>query len=436
MVFDSLLSLIGRSSKKEVVKTTSPSTVARHKVEKKKIPVSKLAKGMTVVELDRPWTEVPVMFQEITISTGKEIQLLQQYCQHVYIDHHSYTNIYTKQFLNRQQKADYAQHKVNPEEASQKLQEELPRARKTFERSQEHINKLLEDVLRDSKIDIEGSKQLVASCVDSILNNETALFWLSKIKHRDKYTAEHSVRVAILAIAFGKYLQLPRYELEQLGLCGMLHDVGKMKVPQHILNKSGPLSKDEFKLVKEHAMLGYVYLHEHGGISEQICSTAYNHHEQMNSKGYPRQISTEKLSKYDRIIAILDSYDAMISDRCYRNAIPPSKAISELYKGQGSQYDEELIHEFIQMVGIYPIGSLVELNNGQVGIVLSANPDNKLSPVVELITNKYRKPIKPIAINLAKGPKDAQGNPLKVKQTLADNQVNFDLEHLVRSVAA
>lgn len=435
-MFDSLLSILGKSSKKEVASTTSPRPVVSHKVEKKKIPVSKLAKGMTVVELDRPWTDVPVMFQEITISTGKEIQLLQQYCQHVFIDHHSYTNIYTKQLLSNQRKADYPIPKINPEEASQKLHEELPRAQQTFERSQQHITQLLEDVLRDSKIDIEGSKKLVVSCVDSILNNETALFWLSKIKHRDKYTAEHSIRVAIMAIAFGKHLQLPRYELELLGLCGMLHDVGKMKVPQHILNKPGPLSKDELKIVKEHAMLGYVYLHEHGGVSTQVCSTAYNHHEQMNSKGYPRKVSPEKLSKYDRIISIIDSYDAMISDRCYRSAIAPSKAISELYKGQGTQYDEELIREFIQMVGIYPIGSLVELSNGQVGIVLSVNPDNKLAPVVEIITNKYRKPIKPIAINLAKRPKDTEGNPLKVKQTLADNQIKFDFENFIRSAAA
>lgn len=409
--------------------------ITSHTVEKKKIPVAKLTKGMTVIELDRPWTEVPVEFQEITIKSEEDINLFRQYCQHVYIDYHSYKTLYIDPLLNRKRQPIYKKPDLTPKQASAKLRDELPKAQKAFDKSHKHINQLMVDVQRDSKIDIEGSKKLVSSCVDSILSNETALFWLSKIKNKDEYTAEHCVRVGILAIAFGKYLQLPRPELELLGLCGMLHDVGKMKVPQHILNKEGPLTQDEYKIVKEHTVLGYVFLRNHGGIDEQVCTAAYNHHERMNGKGYPRKVSAELLSLYDRIIAIIDSYDAMISDRCYRKGMSPSKALSQLYKGQRELYDHQLIQQFIQMVGVYPVGSLVELSNGQVGVVLSVNEHSKLEPVVEIVTDKDKKRIQPISIDLTKHPVDENGQRIKVAHTLADNEVEFDLETFIKGAA-
>ncbi|GAA4361412.1 HD-GYP domain-containing protein [Kangiella marina] len=433
-MFSSLLKFLGFKPKKEAPKKASSKPITSHKVEKKKIPVSKLTKGMTVVELDRPWTDVPVMFQEVTIKSDKEIQLLQKYCQYVFIDHHSYMTVYVSNLLDKKRKPIYQKPNLSPQQASVSLREELPKAKKTFDKSHTHINTLMRDVQRDSKIDIEGSKELVAQCVDSILSDETAMFWLSKIKNKDDYTAEHCVRVGILAIAFGKYLQLPRDQLELLGLCGMLHDVGKMKVPQHILNKEGPLTKDEYKIVKEHTVLGYVFLKNHGGIDEQVCTAAYNHHERMNGHGYPREVSAELLSTYDRIIAIVDSYDAMISDRCYRKGMSPSKALAQLYKGQGQLYDDQLIKQFIQMVGVYPVGSLVELNNGQIAVVLSVNVNNKLEPVIELVTASDKTRIKPRAVDLSKKPKDGTGQPLRILHTLADNEVEFDLESFIQAI--
>lgn len=420
---------------KEVAKQPTRKPITSHKLEKKKIPVNKLKKGMTVIELDRPWTDVPVHFQEITIGSAEDIQLLQKYCQHVYIDHHSYQTLYVDALLNKKRTPIYKKPNLTPEQSSQQVRAEIPKAQKAFDKSHNHINQLMSDVQRDSKIDIQSSKKLVSSCVDSILRNETALFWLSKIKNKDEYTAEHCLRVGILAIAFGKYLQLPRPELELLGLCGMLHDVGKMKVPQHILNKEGPLTQDEYKIVKEHTVLGYVFLRNHGGIDEQVCTTAYNHHERMNGKGYPRKVASELLSNYDRIIAIIDSYDAMISDRCYRKGMAPSKALSQLYKGQGDLYDIDLVQQFIQMVGVYPVGSLVELSNGEVAVVLSVNEQHKLQPVVEIVADSDRKRVPPTAIDLSKNILNNNGEALRIKTTLADNEVEFDLESLIKGAA-
>ncbi|NVK22542.1 MAG: HD-GYP domain-containing protein [Kangiellaceae bacterium] len=424
------------SKPKARTKLASQTKVTKiQSLEKKKIPVARLQIGMTVIELDRPWTDLPVLFQEITIVKQKEIDMLQKYCQHVYIDAYSYRTIYADALANRKRNVIYKKPDLTPKQASQNLREEMPRARKAFDKSHKHINQLMKDVERDSHIDINSSKELVSSCVDSILSNETAMFWLSKIKHKDEYTSEHCVRVGILAIAFGKYLQMPRDELELLGLCGMLHDVGKMKVPQHILNKEGALTEDEYQIVKEHTILGYVFLRNHGGIDEAVCTAAYNHHERMNGDGYPRHIEAPLLTAFDRIIGIVDSYDAMTSDRCYRKGMPPSQALSILYKEQGNHYDANLVQEFIQMVGIYPVGSMVELNDGQIAIVLAVNEDHKLEPVVEIITDANHKLIKPIAVDLSKHQQNSKGNYLKIKRALADNEIDFDLEDYVHNAA-
>lgn len=404
-------------------------------LEKHKISVARLRVGMTVIELDRPWTDVPVMFQELTIRNEKDIQLLKKYCQHVFVDYLSYKKVNQASIASFRKKTRYKNPVFSPQQASKSLRDEMPRAKSTFDRSNEHISRLMKAVEKDSQIDIESSKKLVASCVKSILNNPNAMFWLTKIKNKDAYTAEHCMRVGILAIAFGKHLQLPQQDLEMVGLCGMLHDVGKMKVPQHILNKEGALTPDEFKIVKEHTVLGYVFLKNHGGIDEEVCTAAYNHHERLNGNGYPRQITPENIGLFDRLIAIVDSYDAMTSDRCYRKGMPPSQALSILYKEQDCHYDAELVKEFIQMVGIYPVGSLVQMNNGQIGIVLGVNPDHKLEPVIELLTDPEKNVIKPVSIDLSKQHKLDHEQTLRISKTLADSEVDFDLEHFIYSAA-
>ncbi|HEY9030292.1 MAG TPA: HD-GYP domain-containing protein [Kangiella sp.] len=427
-----------RSSKKAQINQSDsslkPKETTGKLIEKRKILASRLRVGMTVVELDRPWTEVPVMFQELKISTQHEIHLLQKYCQHVFIDAESYRTYYKTiaEFDNR--KVIYPKLDLRPTQASKTLREELKKVKSTFDRSYSHIYQLMRDVQRDSKIDIEGSKDLVSQTVDSILRNETAMFWLSKIKHQDEYTSEHCVRVGILAIAFGKHLQLPRENLEVLGMCGMLHDVGKMKVPQDILNKPASLSPEEFDEVKKHTILGYDFLKQHGGVDEQICAVARNHHERMNGEGYPRNVESQLLSLYDRMIAIVDSYDAMTSDRCYHKGIPASQALSVLYKEQTNHYDAELVQQFIHMVGIYPVGSLVEMNNGQLALILSVNEEHKLEPVVELLTDPEGIRIQPIASDLSKHPTDSTGNILRIKKALSDSEVDFCYESYIKDV--
>ncbi len=420
-----------KSGKKPPI-ANRPKPQVKRELVKKEVATHELKLGMTVIELDRPWTDLPVMFQELTISKKEEIALLQQYCQNVFIDYESF-KLHQEEQIKALRKNIRYKHKVRKAETvSKDIKQELPKAKNAFDKSNKHIHEVMSQVQKDGSIDIDSSKQIVSECVASILNEPSAMFWMTKIKDQDEYTAEHCLRVGILAIAFGRHLQLTKQDLELLGLCGMLHDVGKMKIPNSILNKEGPLTDEEFEIVKEHTVLGYVFLSEHGGIAEQVCTAAYNHHESLVGDGYPRKLDAAYLSLFDRIIAIVDSYDAMTSDRCYRKGMSADKATSILYKETKHRYDEYLVKEFIKMVGVYPVGSFVQLNNGFFAIVLSANPDSKLNPVVEIIADENQTPLKrKVAVDLSKG-KKYQGVELKISKSVSDNELKIDMNHFIQ----
>lgn len=406
-------------------------------VKKKKITVHELRVGMKVVELDRPWVDVPTYFQDITIRNSRDIQLLQKYCDYVYVDRETLRAVDTPkasietQYKNRP--VIYKPTSVRPRKAVKELKKELPRAKKTFDSSKKHIHATLKSIQKDGHINVEESRKTVTECVTSILSNPNAMFWMTKIKDQDEYTAEHCLRVGILAITFGRHLQLAQPDLELLGLCGMLHDAGKMKVPNTILDKPAALTKEEFDIIKEHTTLGYVFLKEHGGIPEAVCNAAYNHHEALDKTGYPRQLEPSLLTAFDRIIAIVDSYDAMTSDRCYRKGMTPFAATSILYKQSQKRYDEYLVKEFIRMVGIYPVGSFVELNNGFYAIIISANEDHKLEPIVEIIADPNKIPLtRKVAVDLSKK-KKYKGVELAITKGVSDSDINVQMQSFIDS---
>ncbi|WP_251358375.1 HD-GYP domain-containing protein [Kangiella sp. TOML190] len=405
-------------------------------VVKRKISSHELQIGMTVIDLDRPWTDLPFIFQEVTISTEKELDVFRRYCQHVYIDYTSLKLHREQQIANLRQQIRYKMEASSARKVQKSLKKELPKAKKAFDSSKHHIQEVMQQVQKDGHINVEQSKVLVSQCVSSILSNPSAMFWMTKIKDQDEYTAEHCLRVGILAITFGRHLQLSEEELHLLGLCGMLHDVGKMKIPNSILNKQSALTEQEFDIVKEHAVLGYIFLKEHGGIDEVVCTAAYNHHESLVGDGYPRQLDAAYLSVYDKIIAIVDSYDAMTSDRCYRKGMSPEKATAILYKEANHRYDKYLVKEFIKMVGVYPVGSLIKLNNGFYAIVLSVNPDSKLAPVVEIIADENKIPLKRrIAFDLSKQ-KKYKGQVLKIASSVSDTEIDLEVSNYIEKAVA
>ncbi|NVK22543.1 MAG: HD-GYP domain-containing protein [Kangiellaceae bacterium] len=398
---------------------------------KVKIPIEEITLGMQIAELDRPWTDVPVLFQGFPLQDPEDLETLSVYCNHIYIE---VDEAYWESIKHNYPKSELAKPKTAAELESESLHNELPRAKKIYEASHQHLTRVMDAVKNDTAIDLEESRALVSQCVTSILANPNAMFWLSRIKSQDEYTAEHCLRVSIMAIAFGKVLNFTQAELELIGLAGMLHDVGKMKVPNSILNKPDRLTPDEFKLMQEHSVLGYIFLKQHGGIEDAVCDVAHSHHERIDGKGYPRQLNASAITLFSKVIAIVDAYDAITSDRVYKKGLTPLEALGILFKERDSHFDRELVEKFIQMVGIYPPGSLVEMTNGETGIILAANTDQKLKPKIEIILDAEGNFRRPIVIDLTKEQYDSDNNLYAIKKPLRDSAKDIDLNYFVKTL--
>jgi len=229
--------------------------------------------------------------------------------------------------------------------------------------------------------------------VDSIERNPSAMLWLTRIKNVDKYTAQHCLNVGILAIALGRHVGVGRKHMELLGLCGMLHDVGKMKVNQTILNKPGRLTREEFEHMKLHVTYGRDILVKDKSLQPEVVAAAYQHHERQDGKGYPTGMNAGSLNFYTKVVTIVDAYDAITSQRCYSDGNTSATALKILYENSGTQFDPKLVVKFIECVGIYPPGAVVEMQSGEVGVVLSVEPENRLLPKVVLLLGPDKKPM-------------------------------------------
>lgn len=363
----------------------------------KKIHVSELRVGMFVSKLDRDWLDTPFLVQGFLIEGPEDVQTVAEYAEYVWVD------AVPNQWRPPEQRAGL-KAAVRPKTTyinKVSAREEHGEAIKAFRQARQLTKTLVDDIRLGGAINTEQAKSTVRTCVDSILRNPDALLWMTKIRSEDEYTAEHCLNVCILAIAFGRHLGMAESELEKLGLCGLLHDVGKMRVPLEVLNKPGTLTPKEFNMIRAHTVHGRNLLLSTPGIFNTVVDVAYTHHERMDGTGYPRKLPAEKISRFSRIIALVDAYDAMTADRCYAEAIPTTVALKNIYKDRGSHFDEKLALEFIKSIGLYPPGTIVQLHNDLVGIVLETSQKYRHLPKVILLKKGERSIKNEQVVNLA-----------------------------------
>lgn len=355
-----------------------------------KIPVAELKIGMFVSKLDREWLDTPFLLQGFLIETEEEIGIVAEYCQYVWIDQVQQTRgdvAAEHAMLSATKKGSSYINKVPS-------QQEHRRALGVYKASKRITKSLMDSIVLQGVVNTEEAKSVVNECVQSVIRNPNALLWMSKIREADEYTSEHSLNVCIYAISFGRHLGLERGDIEKLGLCALLHDVGKMRVPAEILNKPGALTAKEFNTIKAHTVHGRNLLMASPGMLPAAVDVAYGHHERMDGAGYPRGINASSTSTFSRIVAIVDAYDAMTADRCYAPAITPTEALNIIYKDKGTHFDDYLAKEFIRCVGIYPPGTIVELKNGMVGIVLAAHHKFTRLPKIIVVLDENKEPCK------------------------------------------
>lgn len=365
---------------------------------RKRLDVSELTPGMHIVELDRPWIESPFLFQGFLLETAEDIQMVQDVCRWVYVDvvEEEWQEYHGHQTITPQRRTMYVE--------KQDMAQQLTRANRTYQSTKHQIKYLLNTAYLGQAMSLEGAKEAVKDCVERVIHNPNAILWLTRLKHQDEYTAEHSVNVCLLAIALGREMDLAPYELENLGICGLMHDIGKMKVPPEILNKPDTLNPQEFAEMARHTVYARQLLMGRSDIYPGAVDVAYSHHERLDGKGYPRGIDSSKISLFTRIVTVADAYDAMTSRRCYSEGMSSTEALKIIHRHIGSQFDEQVARKFIAMIGLYPPGYLLEMTNGEVGIILSSDPGYSLKPKVIMVLGADKQPQPERIINLANAP--------------------------------
>ena len=309
----------------------------------------------------------------------------------------------------------------------------LPAARKVHEEALDYARKFIGDVQNGKEINIAEAEPIVGQVIESISNNEAAAITLAFLKKYDEYTFTHSINVNLYSLLLGKAIGLNKDELKDLGLAAMFHDVGKGLISSSLLNKPGKLTANEFETMKSHSLQGLKLLGNVEGLNEDVLRGVVEHHERYDGKGYPRRIEGSKIHRFARIIGICDVYDALTSVRIYKKAVAPAKTLSLMFKLRGTDFDPEYFDSFIRVMGIYPPGTMVQLEDMRYAIVLETNELFPLKPMVKVLFNRRMQPIISECVDLAASGED--GKELKVLRQPLPDSMGIDMKQLSRFLA-
>ena len=359
-----------------------------------------LQKGMYVAELDRPWLETPFLFQGFRITNGEELSQLQELCEYVFVDPEksaievpkNLSRIPMRSKVTRVKTASYIK-KAPPYQTT--FEQEYPRAKEMYDISKENVSSLFGDVRLGRSLDVAEVKYTVTSLVDSVMRHPDALMLLSTLQDKSNQAISHAINVCTLAITFGRFLGFARKELAELGIGALLHDIGETKIPDTILQDFSTCTSDQIKMFQDHTTYGAAILHNTHGLPESVVAIARDHHERSNGSGYPQHLNSEQLDIFTMIVAIADVYDNVTTGMYGKPAIPCTETLKNIYVWREDLFDALLVEKFIQCLGIYPVGSIVELNSGEVGIVITNNPEVRLFPKVLLVRDANKNAIDP-----------------------------------------
>lgn len=368
----------------------------------KKIKVDRLKPGMYIHDLNCSWMVHPFFGSSLNVKNESIIEKILKFgIREVYIDTDKGLDV-EGAVIEEVAKDKNEELKIceDPEEITGAdeinfdmikpvpVEQEILKAKTIREEAIMTVQKAMDDIKSGNKIEKETVVHTVDDILVSILRNKNALSGLRMLRKTDEYLFSHSINVCTLMVSFGKYLGFDSQLLREIGIGSLLHDIGTMKIPSAILNKKSALSDEEYSEIKKHVEYGRKILEETEGVSETSITTAYHHHERLDGSGYPNGLKGDKISYTGQAIAIIDVYDALTTKKCYRRKIPPTQALEMIYEWSGAQFNRELVQKFIRCIGIYPVGALVRLKSGFIGVVVNHSEENLLQPVVRVIYNK------------------------------------------------
>jgi putative nucleotidyltransferase with HDIG domain len=273
----------------------------------------------------------------------------------------------------------------NPEKRIEYLRIEKEKVKELYKSSQSIINETMQNARFGKAIQQSEIKRQAVAVLDSIKRDHLALLSLLNLKNFDDYTYTHSLNVAILSSAFAYHMKFTDDKLLSIGRGAFLHDIGKAKVPLNILNKPDKLNDSEFRIMQMHPNFGEQIYHRENMTDEIELSIVLHHHESFDGTGYPGKFAGAQINRFASIVSIADFYDALTTERVYKKVIQPAEAIQIIYSLSGKKFDPRVVNHFIKCVGIYPIGSVVELSNEQLAMVVAFSKDNLLKPIVKIV---------------------------------------------------
>jgi HD-GYP domain-containing protein (c-di-GMP phosphodiesterase class II) len=306
---------------------------------------------------------------------------------------------------------------VYPELAS--FDEELPKAREVHTQTRLVVDQIIADIQSSKVIPVRKVQEAVLSMIESVVRNPNSLLWLARLKERDPRAYDHGLNVAVFLLCFGRHLGLPKGLLVILGTAGLMQDVGKLRLPRPLLEKRTPLTPAERETLKAHVKHSIDILESSHNASSVLIEIVAQHHERFDGSGYPNGLKGDEITMLGAMSGIVDTYAAMTSSRPYREPAMPQHALRQLYAWRGTLFNPGLVEKFIQCVGIFPVGSLVELNTGEVAIVMAHSQVRRLKPRLMLILDHTRQPYSaPIVMDLLNDPPTPSGEPYRIVRGL------------------
>lgn len=358
----------------------------------KKISVKQLTVGMCLKEFCGSWMDHPFWRNSFVITDPKDIERIRaSSIKEVWIDcakgidvapdepaiAEAETEAQVEAELNN---AAAAQRDTAPTSTSA----EIARAARICAQARRAVTSMFQEARMGKAIDAGNATKLVEEIADSVTRNPGALISLARLKTADDYTYMHSVAVCALMIALGRQLKLDEELIRKLGIAGLLHDLGKAMMPLDVLNKPGKLSDDEFRIMKSHPEEGYKLLQDSHGIDDITFDVMLHHHEKTDGSGYPKGLKNKEISLYAKMGAVCDVYDAITSNRPYKAGWCPAESLRRMAEWANGHFDPTVFQAFVKSLGIYPIGSLVRLNSGRLGLVIEQSARSLLTPRIKV----------------------------------------------------
>ncbi len=395
-------------------------------IKQVKVEVNELTVGMFVSGLDRPWTQTPFPLQGFYIRDLDEIKELKVHCNFVYIDvvkgsapvKTDLRKLTGASGMRKPQRAarqtrmvDVAPLKIRRDvyREVQPLEKEIEPARELHQQVYNAVGSVMEQVNRDNySVPINETKRAASQMVDSVLRSPDAFTWLSRVREKDQYTYAHAVRSAVWAILFGRHIGLPKSDLDVLAFGVLLKDIGKTRLPHHLL-ETQKRSETEQQAYEKFIDYGVEILRKLPDVQPRVTSVVKTHCERVNGSGFPQHLRGDKIPLLGKIAGVVTFYDETINPRGQSKPVSPSKAVGKLYDQRGIEFQEELVVEFIRAIGLYPTGTLVELSTGEVGVVVEQNFERRLKPIVMVVLDAYKQPLRePQRVDLAVEERETQ----------------------------